>query len=67
MGFLNGESADSSFAWTKLCLSNTVLEHHEVIRHMLGMPATVGMYSPEYGILTSLKGSLMRGALQLFV
>lgn len=63
--FLNGESADSSFAWTELCLSNTALEHHEVTRHMLGMPATIGMYSPEDGKLTSLKGALMRGALQL--
>lgn len=63
--FLNGESEDSSFAWTELCLSDSALEYHEVTRYMLGMPATIGVYSPDGGSLTSLKGALMRGALQL--
>lgn len=63
--FLNGESADSSFAWTELCLSNGALEQYEATRQMLGMPATVSNYSLEDKKLMSLKGALMHGALQL--
>lgn len=63
--FLNGETEDSGFAWTELCLSRSALEQHDTMRQRLGMSHTVGNYRRDGKRLTSLKGSLMHGALQL--
>lgn len=65
IAFLDGESNDSSFAWTELCLSSSALEQHEVTRNRLGMSETVGCFRQDGTALTSLKGALMHGALQL--
>jgi len=65
IAFLNGDSDSSAFAWTELCISSSALEDHEITQHMLGMSRTVADYSPEDRRLSSLKGSLLHGALQL--
>lgn len=65
IAFLNGDSEESAFTWTELCISNSALENHEVTRYSLGIERTVGNYSVEHRALSSLKGSLVHGALQL--
>ncbi|MBN9200140.1 MAG: hypothetical protein J0H70_01960 [Microbacterium chocolatum] len=65
IAFLNGDSDSSAFAWTELCISSSVFEEHEITQHMLGMSRTVADYSPEDRRLSSFKGSLLHGALQL--
>lgn len=65
IAFLNGDSDSSAFAWTELCISRSAFEAHEITQHMLGMSRTVADYSPEERRLSSLKGSLLHGALQL--
>lgn len=63
--FLDGETEESGVAWTELCLSRSALEQHDMMRQRLGMSQTVGNYRRDGKRLTSLKGSLMHGALQL--
>lgn len=65
VAFLNGESESSAFAWTELCISSSALENHEVTRYRLGMQQTIAMYSHQSRAITSLKGSLLHGAVQL--
>lgn len=65
IAFINGETKESDFAWTELCLSRSALEHRDLTRHRLGMSRTVGNFHQDGTALTSLKGSLMHGALQL--
>lgn len=65
IAFLDGDSDSSAFAWTELCISRSAFEAHEITQHMLGMSRTVADYSPEERRLSSLKGSLLHGALQL--
>lgn len=65
IAFINGETKASGFAWAELCLSRSALEQHDVTRQRLGMSGTVSEYHQDGTALTSLKGSLMHGALQL--
>lgn len=65
IAFLNGESESSAFVWTEVSISSSALENHDVTRHMLGMQRTVADYSHEARALSSLKGALLHGALQL--
>ncbi|MGF2948210.1 hypothetical protein [Microbacterium alcoholitolerans] len=65
IAFLNGESESSAFAWTELSVSSSALENHEVTRYRLGMQQTVANYSHQSRSLSSLKGALLHGALQL--
>lgn len=65
IAFLNGESESSAFVWTELALSSSALENHDVTRHMLGMQRTVADHSHAARSLSSLKGALLHGALQL--
>jgi len=65
ISFLNGDSGSSAFAWTELCVSSSALANHEITRYRLGMQQTVAIYSHESRALSSLKGSLLHGALQL--
>lgn len=65
IAFLNGDSESSAFAWSELCISRSALENHDVTRHRLGLHQTVANYSHEDRALSSLKGALLHGALQL--
>lgn len=65
IAFLNSESESSAFVWTELSISRSALENHDVTRRMLGMQRTVADFSPEARALSSLKGALLYGTLQL--
>lgn len=65
IAFLDGDSESSAFVWTELSVSSSALEKHDVTRHGLGMQQTVADYSHEARALSSLKGALLHGALQL--
>ena len=65
IAFLNGNSESSTFAWTELCIGSSTLEDSGATRRRLGISRTVADYSPEERRLSSLKGSLLHGTLQL--
>lgn len=65
IAFLNGDSVSSAFVWTELCVSGSALENHDLTARRLGMHRTVADASSETRALSSLKGALQHGALQL--
>lgn len=65
IAFLDGKSEDSRFVWSEICLNKLALEHHDARRYRLGMSRTVGDFHGEGTALTSLKGALLHGALQI--